>query len=366
MNQVMGSGVARRGTFAALAVTALVLAMPLPAAAGNSGRKGTGGANELRIPVGPRGSALGGAVVSNIDGVESIYWNPAGLGALERTEALFSHGQWIADMDVNYAAVATRVGGFGTLGLSIKALSIGDVIVTTEDAPDGTGEIIHPTFTTLGMSWGRTFTDRVLFGAGVSLVSEQVLSAAARGLAFDFGVQYLTGWRGLRFGMAMKNFGPNMRFEGADFEFNQQLAGTNPQSADRTSQSVSAEFELPSYFSVGANYDLMNERDQQVVLMGSFQNNNFQGDGFFGAVEWRWRKAFALRGSYFGSRVSTANSGGESSTTLASGDDVYDGFGLGAGASLMAGATRMGIDISWRGVSEIFDDHLEVGVTLGF
>jgi hypothetical protein len=57
---------------------------------------------------------------------------------------------------------------------------------------------------------------------------------------------------------------------------------------------------------------------------------------------------------------------GTTSTTVASGDDVYDGFGLGAGTWMMAGTTRVGVDASWRGVSSIFDDQLEVGVTLGF
>jgi hypothetical protein len=351
---------------AGLAVVALTLAAPYLAFAGNSDRKGTGGATELRIPVGPRGSALGGAVASYIDGVESIYWNPAGLGSLERTEFLFSHSSWIASMELNYAAVATKVGGLGTFGVSVKALSIGDIIITTEDAPDGTGEIINPTFATITLGWGRTFTDRVLFGAGVSLVSEQILSAAARGIAFDFGVQYLTGWRGLRFGIAMKNFGPNMQFQGADFEFNQQPSGTNPQSGTRTSESISAEFELPSYFQIGANYDLLNTPEQYLVGLLTFQSNNFQGDGYYGALEWKWKKGLALRGFYFGSVTTSDQADGTTSTTVASGDDVYDGFGLGAGTWMMAGTTRVGVDASWRGVSSIFDDQLEVGVTLGF
>ena len=366
MNQIMSWGMAKRGTLAGLVVIALLLALPQAAFAGNTERKGTGGASELRIPVGPRGSALGGAVASNIDGVESIYWNPAGLGSVEKTQAMFSNSKWIADMDINYVAVAAPVGGMGTFGLSVKALSIGEIIVTTEDAPDGTGEIVNPTFTTVGLSWGRMFTDRVLFGVGVSLVNEQILSAAARGMSFDFGVQYLTGWHGLRFGMAMKNFGPNMRFQGADFEFNQQLSGTNPQSNPRTSESISSEFELPSYFSIGANYDLMNSPEYQLAVMGSFQNNNFQGDGYCGAMEWRWKRGLLMRGSYFGTQTASSFAGGEATTAFVAGDDVYDGYALGIGSWLMTGTTRVGVDVSWRSVTELFDDHLEVGITLGF
>ena len=65
----------------------------------------------------------------------------AGLAGLQKTEATFSHTQYFADQKLNYAAVGTNLGGFGTLGFNAKILSIGDVIVTTEDAPEGTGEI---------------------------------------------------------------------------------------------------------------------------------------------------------------------------------------------------------------------------------
>ena len=104
-------------------------------------RKHTNGAFELQIPVGPRGTALGGTVGSDATGVEALFYNPAGVGLTQGTEALFTHTQYFADMKLNYAAIAAKMGNFGVLGFSAKVLSIGDVIVTTEDAPEGTGEI---------------------------------------------------------------------------------------------------------------------------------------------------------------------------------------------------------------------------------
>jgi len=49
--------------------------------AGNIDRLGTAGAQELRIPVGTRGMGLGGSTVASNHGIESIYYNPAGLAA---------------------------------------------------------------------------------------------------------------------------------------------------------------------------------------------------------------------------------------------------------------------------------------------
>src|SRR5262245_29646059 len=115
----------------ALAPIALLVMAAGPALGGSEERKGTGGALELRIPVGPRGTALGGAVTSDASGTEAIYWNPAGLATLERPEVMFTHTNFFAEQDVNYAAVGFTAGGLGVLGLNVKALSIGDIIVTT-------------------------------------------------------------------------------------------------------------------------------------------------------------------------------------------------------------------------------------------
>ena len=49
-----------------------------------AGRRGTDGALELQLPVGARGSALGGSVASDVTGVEGIFWNPAGPSAWAR------------------------------------------------------------------------------------------------------------------------------------------------------------------------------------------------------------------------------------------------------------------------------------------
>ena len=40
---------------------------------------GTSAANFLKIGVGGRAAAMGGAIVGNIDGPNSMFWNPAGI-----------------------------------------------------------------------------------------------------------------------------------------------------------------------------------------------------------------------------------------------------------------------------------------------
>jgi len=348
---------------------ALFSCLAVTAAQAADERVGTGGALELRLPVGPRGSALGAPSVADVDNIEAIYWNPAGLGMIEHPQALFTHTSYIADMNLNFAAVAVKLGGFGALGLHAKVLDLGDVIQTTEDAPEGTGVIISPTFTTLGVSWGRRFTDRVLFGATVNYVDENIANVSARGVAFDLGVQYVTGWRGLRFGVSMKNVGPAMHFSGADFNQAFRPPDTDPTARTRVFSTTSSNFELPSFFSLAASYDLMNENDSKnrLAILGAFQNNNFVGNTFNGGLEYSYRDQFQVRGSYFGSVQSQTDfNTGASSSSLKGGDDLYNGLALGAGVKVPLGGTRLGIDATWRAVREFFDDTLEIGARVEF
>ena len=113
------------------------------------------------------------------------------------TEVVFSHTAYIADINLNYFALAHSFGNLGFVGLSAKVLSIGDIPRTTETAPDGTGEIFSPTFATLGATYSRRMTDRVNFGGTVYYLSEKILQETATGVAFDFGFQYDAGYRGL-------------------------------------------------------------------------------------------------------------------------------------------------------------------------
>jgi len=354
-------------TVRALVLACLGLALAGAAWAGSSQRLGTSGASELLIPVGPQGTALGGTAVSDADGVEAMFWNPAGLGGMEGTQALFSHTSYIADMKLNYAGAATRVGTMGTLGIAAKVLSIGDIPVTTEAEPDGTGEVIQPTFATIGVTWAKQFTDRVKFGTTVNVVSEHVLDNAATGLAFDFGVQYDTGWRGLKMGMVMKNFGPSMEFNGPSFDVPVLVPGSDPTSSNRIVRFSTAPFELPSYFTLAATYDLWRQGHTSFQVLGAFQNNNFGGDNFAGGAEWNYREMLALRGSWYGT-LSTATdpASGVESSTFSSGDDVYAGYALGAGIVVPAGGSKVGVDLAWKPVRAYFDDTVEIGLHMKF
>lgn len=362
------SGFAPRLVVLAMTAVALLGFTADFAHAGSDGRKGTAGASELMIPVGARGAALGSAVAGDVDGVEAMYYNPAGIAGLGATDVLFTHTQYFADMKLNYAGIASKVGGMGVIGIGAKVLSVGDIIVTTEQAPDGTGEILQPTFTVMNLTWGKAFTDRVNFGATMNYVSENVANNTANGVAFDFGVQYATDWHGFKLGMAMKNVGTSMKFSGPGFEILARDPGADPNAGNRGWSISASSFEMPSYFSLASSYDVVHNGQQKFTALAAFQNNNFSGDQLRGGLEWSYRDMLMLRGSYFGTFNGTIDQAtGDETFKFEAGDDLYDGVALGAGLQTKVGdGAKLAIDLSWRPVKQNFDDIIDLGVHMHF
>jgi hypothetical protein len=300
--------------------------------AGNSKRIGTAGGQELMIPVGSRGTAMGGSVVSNTWGLESIYWNPAGLASLEGTEAMFSHLPYIADINVNFGAVGTTIENVGTLAFSAKVIAIGDMKETTNEFPDGTGRVYSPTLTVLGLTYARQLTSNVAFGATGMLIRESIFEVGASGAAFDVGFIYDPRWQGVKLGIAIKNYGPTMRFSGRGFDRNLGGYQASPKNAS---------FDLPSHIDLGISYNFLNRDKNSLTASGNYRSNNFQEDFYQGGLEYGYNERYFLRGGYNYSKQ----------------DDYIYGLSLGAGITVPIGGTsKLTFEYSWN-KTDVFDDN---------
>ncbi|MCI0699427.1 PorV/PorQ family protein [candidate division KSB1 bacterium] len=335
--------------------TVLALCVLLIAAqvfAGTGKRKGTAGGQELLIPVGSVGTALGGANLANVSGLEAIYWNPAGLAASQHSaEVMFSHLQYIADVNVNYVAGNFKSNGFGALGVSIKSLSFGDIPVTTNASPDGTDEIFSPTFLTLGVTYSRAMTDRINFGASAKFLTEKIMRESATGMAFDFGLQYSTGGN-FNFGVTLKNIGPNMRFDGGDLEVFTKDISDRPDTEGENTRLPLANFELPTSLEIGVSYLHTFNESNKFTLMGSFLNNNFALDEYRIGGEYNFHNNIFLRGSY----VIGYDADGEKVRTMDK-DNFIWGPSFGGGLNFDLGKSmNLSLDYAYR-LTEIFEDN---------
>jgi len=338
-------------------VPVVLLALAAPAWAGDVGRVGTAGAQELRIPVGAASIAIGGGAVMIGGGLANIFWNPASLASTDESEALFSYSSYLADASVDYAAISTRVGQQGNIGVAVKVLNIGNITVTTEESPGGTGEILTPNFAVIGVTYGRRMTDRVLLGLTGNFITESVAQVSASGFALDLGVQYDTGWHGLRFGFCMKNFGPEMSFSGQGFEQKVVLPEDDPSAQPHVVSLEPASFELPAYLQIGAAYELKFKKEQNAAIYATFQGNNFSTDEYRVGAQYNFGEWLALRGGYIGQLPFDADDRQP--------DYLYN-WTYGLGVAFKLGPTPFKLDWAGTVVNDFFDDNQQVTLSVAF
>jgi opacity protein-like surface antigen len=306
--------------------------------AGDVSRKGTTGAEQLLIPVGARGIATSGAFLSTLSGLEAIYYNPAGLDVTQRTEAMFSYMSYIADINVSYFAAGTHLGDFGSFAISFKALDVGDIPVTTNDFPDGTGSTYSPSFLTMGLTYSKVLTDRISIGTNLKLISETIGNTSATGFGIDAGVQYRFSPQ-VSIGAAVKNIGGNMTYGGQDLRHRTEIPDAQPGSPSGTFEIVAEPFQLPSYFELSAAYSYNFNEQNNLMLASTFTANNSLEDKMHFGLEYGFMNSFFIRGGY--------------NFLVENNDQAIFGLTFGAGLNYEIGSD-MGIsfDYAFRDVSE--------------
>ncbi len=336
----------------------LVTGLPaLMARAGNQQRIGSAGASELLIPVGAQGIALVGANTEFLTGIEALYYNPAGLGRLDHAvEAEISHMQYIADINVEYGAVGVQAGDFGTLGFSIKSLVFGDIPVTTEQYPDGTGQTYSPSYLNAGLTYSKLLTDRISVGVTATMIAEKIMSTSATGIAFNVGIQYMNlGVPGLTLGVVVKNIGPTMTFDGSNLL--RTATGASDLRGPQMLKVEAASFDLPSAVEIGVGYQRKLDEQNAVLIGGMFRNNNSQDDEYALGAEYSFNNTLFVRGGY-----SFAPQAGQDVT----GANLYPfDYTLGAGVHYPVGGVDLTFDYAYRHV-KYFDANHAITLRLGF
>lgn len=262
-------------------------------------RVGTAAAPELLIPVGARDMALGGASIANTSGLEALHWNPAGLArAKAAANAMFSTMSYLADINVNYLAISGRFRRLGSLAVSLKTLDIGNIPITTERQPDGTGGEFSPTFFVLGLTYARNLTDRISLGTTLHYISNALDRVDATAVSFSAGLQYLNlgNVEGLDFGLAVKHIGQRMQYRGPGLLNRGTLQDLRRPTAFYKVEASSAD--LPSLFEIGLGYRYSLADLGRVNFSSMFQHHNYNYDQYKVGVEYLYRDLLALRGGF--------------------------------------------------------------------
>jgi len=169
----------------------------------------------LEIPTGARASALGGAYASLVSGVESVWWNPAGLDETQGVQITASHYELIQNLRYDSFALAGHPRGGGLVG-SIRALYSEPI-----EERDELGNLIgsfgaHDLELALGYGW--RLSNEVRLGATGQVYRERIANLSSTTFGFGVGSSWEPArWKGLRLGLAGQNLGPSAHysFDGA-------------------------------------------------------------------------------------------------------------------------------------------------------
>jgi hypothetical protein len=294
-------------------------------------------APELLIPLGSIGTALQGSNLASISGVDAMYWNPAGVAQFntKSTDIMFSYMNYVADMSMQYIAGVAKIGNLGVIGASVRNLDFGSAIMVTDETnPEGTGATYKPVYLIADLCYAKAMTDKVRFGTNIKLISERIAEVSATDYAFDFGLQYIAGASGLSFGIALKNLGPQLTFDGPG------LNRTYTENGNITYRRVTLQaFDLPTTLEIGVGYTRTFGKNNTVSIVSTFMNSSFTSDEYRFGLEYNYNKYVFLRGAftYFPDKTS--------------GEALF-GPSFGAGVQYPFGGLTMGIDYAYRLVNE--------------
>lgn len=268
--------------------------------AGNPDRQGEAGAYELLLNPWARSAGLHTMTTSMITGVEATRLNVAGLARLSKSELILGHTILFdgTGMSLNSIGFAQRTSESGVFGLTLTAMDFGDIAVTTEAVPEGTGATYSPSFFHMGLSYAHMFENKVSVGILACGISESIADLSAFGFAIDAGVQYVAGDKDqFKFGIALRNVGTPMRFSGEGLSFQTP----NPDgdiNYQITVNERAAKFELPSVLNLGLSYDFFPGLRHRLTLLGNFTANSFSRDQIGGGIEYAFNEMFMVRGGY--------------------------------------------------------------------
>ena len=325
--------------------------------AGNPDRAGGAGATQLLVNPWARSNGWSMANTSTLMGAESLFGNVAGLAHVHKTEILFSSTRWLegSGVKINSIGFGQKMGESGVLGISATTFGFGDLPVTTIDQPEGGLGTFSPTQANIGVAYAKAFSNSIYGGLLLRVVSESIANVRTSGVAFDAGIQYVTGpTENIHFGIALKNVGPAMRFKGDGLSVQGLLTGgTNT----LTLEQRSADFELPSMMNIGIGYDFNISELHRVTVAGTFISNSFTKDQFVVGAEYAFKKMFHVRGGYLYEKDVTDDTKRET---------VFTGPSAGVSIDLPFGEEKksaVAIDYGYRATNPFSGVH-SIGVRL--
>ncbi len=163
----------------------------------------------LVLPPDARWSAIGEAGAAIVDDVSAIFWNPSGLVRLKKIEFIFSHAEYLMDLNYNFIAIGFSAGKWGSFGIGSYYLG-----VTPFDSYNDSGDIREEPNRFENDALSITYARDIMgFGAGLNCkyVSQNLSHRIYHYSALDAGIhrENIIA-KNLSLALTARNMGPLM------------------------------------------------------------------------------------------------------------------------------------------------------------
>ncbi len=328
--------------------------------AGNPDRQGEAGAGELLLNPWARSAGLHTMGTSFVSGVESLRLNPAGIGRISGKEIHVGNTRLYegSTLMLNSVGYAQKSGKNGAFAFSIMQVDFGDIPITTENQPEGTGGTFSPGFINMGLGYAYTYENKISVGMTVRAISETLPDLSAFGFAIDAGIQYVSGDEdNFKLGISLRNVGSSMTFKGEGLATQVSSPETELDFIAKFDTRPQG-FELPSVLNIGMSYDFYIAEKIYLRTLANFTSNAFSRDQIGGGVELNFKNLVTIRGGY-------KHEMGSAGTAQ---ENIYTGLAGGISVNVplsKESSSRLGIDYAYRTTSPFRGTH-NIGLRFSF
>ena len=236
---------------------------------------------------------MGETVVANASDASALFWNPALAARTDFLQVSASHTAYFVDVNMEFLAVTFKPRGSSiAMGASLQTLTSGDMDVTTEFQPFGTGETFAFRDLAAGLTFSQSLTDLFSYGVTAKYVRESTAGISTSSVLFDLGVFYAVGNTGAAMGVAVRSFGIDGKPTG---EIERTVIGDPARVVETDFESITP----PTTFLLGFSYELLRSQEMNDLIVSAQLNNpNDNAENWNVGVEYAWNRILVLRAGY--------------------------------------------------------------------
>jgi len=193
-----------------IVITAVINVSSVSAETGKAGQAGA----FLKFGLGARALGMGGAFCSIAEGIDAVYYNPAGLAFASEKQAGFTYHSLNLDRNLNSAAFIFPVRNEAVMGLSWINSSVSDVPMADYDR-NLIGEVKNSN-NVFGLTFAKIFGEKYAFGGNLRYLQASLDMLDTYAIGVDIG-GYCRLNKMFTFGLSAQDLGSEYRWDSSSY-----------------------------------------------------------------------------------------------------------------------------------------------------